>query len=64
MSLIARKQALHFERLAKPAAKERASEWQSCEARGTPLFRAFAFPFAFRLRVTFHFSHLTPHTVP
>ena len=59
MCLIACKQALHFERLAKPAARERGSEWQSSEARGTPLFRAFASPFAFRLRVTFHLCHLT-----
>ena len=56
MSLIACQQTLHFDSLAKPAARERASEWQSGEARGTPLFRTLAFPFAFRLRVTFHLS--------
>ena len=59
MFVIPCKQALHFESLAKPAARERGSEWQSSEARGTPLFRAFASPFAFRLLSRFHFSHLT-----
>ena len=59
MSLIASKQAPHFKRLAKPAVRERGSEWQNCEARGIPLFRAFGSPLAFFLRVTFHLSHLT-----